>query len=231
MLSKSQAKAFFLIGTGLCVVAFLGLTLDTFKRIPAQTKAQNLAEDVIRGKHIFEKNNCMGCHTILGEGAYYAPELTKVFERRGEVFIKTILKDPEAMFPGERKMVNYHFSESEINDLTAFFKWVGEMDLNGFPAKPDLAPTNNFSKESSGSLPAQPQVFSQLCVACHAVHGAGGIVGPNLDDVGSKRDKDYIVKWLRNPMDIKPDSKMPKLPLTEAQIDELATFLSQLKGK
>jgi nitric oxide reductase subunit C len=34
----------------------------------------------------------MGCHTILGEGAYYAPELTKVIERRGEGYVKAVLQ-------------------------------------------------------------------------------------------------------------------------------------------
>jgi nitric oxide reductase subunit C len=92
MLSKSQAKAFFILGTGLCAGAFLMLTLDTLKQIPIQTKSANLNSQAIRGKHLFESNNCMGCHTILGEGAYYAPELTKVYDRRGEAFIKQMLR-------------------------------------------------------------------------------------------------------------------------------------------
>jgi nitric oxide reductase subunit C len=35
-------------------------------------------------------------------------------------------------------MVAYGFSEQDANDVVAFLKWVGEVDLNGFPAKPDL---------------------------------------------------------------------------------------------
>lgn len=70
MLSKSQAKAFFLVGTLGFSVIFVSLTIDTFQRIPAQTRSQNLTPEVIRGKHLFDRNNCMGCHTILGEGAY-----------------------------------------------------------------------------------------------------------------------------------------------------------------
>ena len=139
MLSKSQAKAFFLLGTAVCGGAFVLLTVDTFKRIPKQTNQAEMTEAVVRGKHLFEKNNCMGCHTILGEGAYYAPELTKVIERRGEDFVKATIKDPETMMPGMRKMTKYNFTDAEIDDLTEFFKWVGKMDLNGFPPKPDLA--------------------------------------------------------------------------------------------
>ena len=42
------------------------------------------------------------------------------------------------MFPGQRKMVNYHFNETQIEDVIAFLKWCGQVDLNGFPAKPPL---------------------------------------------------------------------------------------------
>ncbi len=142
MLSKSSAKAFFLTGTAVCVGAFLLLTLDTLKQIPKQTNEQTMNESVIRGKNLWDKNNCMGCHTLLGEGAYYAPELTKVFERRGEGFIYAMLTDPQGIYPGQRKMVKYDLSDGEKKDLIAFFKWIGEMDLNGFPPKPDLVKPN-----------------------------------------------------------------------------------------
>ncbi|HRK74564.1 MAG TPA: cytochrome c, partial [Rhodothermales bacterium] len=120
MLSKSQARLFFIVGTIFFSGVFLWLTVDTIRQVPNQTRAANITPAVDRGKKIWEANNCMGCHTIFGEGAYYAPELTKVVERRGEVWLKTFLKDPEAMYPGERKMTNYHFSDNQINDVIAF---------------------------------------------------------------------------------------------------------------
>lgn len=227
MLSKSQAKAFFLIGTAVCTTIFVGLTIDTFQRIPAQTRSVNLTAAVARGKHLFDKNNCMGCHTILGEGAYYAPELTKVYERRGEGFIKAQLKNPEAMYPGGRKMTNYHFSDAEISDLTEFLKWIGQIDLNGFPAKPDLAPSAFVN--ASEITENRPQIFTQTCKACHSLRGQGGAVGPALDGVGSRRNADYLRSWLLDPVAVKPDSKMPKLPLSETELNELVTYLSQLK--
>jgi nitric oxide reductase subunit C len=178
----------------------------------------------------------MGCHTIMGEGAYYAPELTKVYERRGEGFIKAMLKNPQAMYPGERKMTNYGFSDEEINDLTAFLKWVGTMDLNGFPPKPDLvkiaAPTNNGASSGGAGIISsadRPKVFNQMCVACHALRGAGGNVGPALDGVGNRFDREYLEKWLLDPASLKADSKMPKLPLSPEEVKELSAFLSTLK--
>ncbi len=101
MLSKSQARAFFLGGTGVFTLAFLGLTIDSHRQIPAQTREENITKQVVAGKKIWENNNCMGCHTLFGEGAYYAPELTKVIERRGKPWLRLFLKDPQKMFPGE----------------------------------------------------------------------------------------------------------------------------------
>ena len=231
MLSKSAARAFFLIGTIGFSVIFLGLTLDTIRRVPAQTKEQNITPQVVQGKHLWEKNNCMGCHTFLGEGAYYAPELTKVYERRGPEFIKAMLRDPQAMYPGQRRMVQYHFTDGEIEALLAFLKWIGEMDLNGFPPKPTLLPVAVpvASRDNVVARREQPKVFNQLCIACHSLGGQGGVVGPALDDVGSRRDYNNLVVWLTDPQQVKPGTLMPKLPLSEPDIAELASFLSQMK--
>jgi nitric oxide reductase subunit C len=231
MLSKSAARTFFLIGTVGFSVIFLGLTLDTIRRVPAQTREHNITPQVVQGKHLWEKNNCMGCHTLLGEGAYYAPELTKVYERRGPEFIKAMLRDPQAMYPGQRRMVQYHFTDGEIEALLAFLQWIGEMDLNGFPPRPTLLPVAVpvASPDNVVARREQPKVFNQLCIACHSLGGQGGVVGPALDDVGSRRDYNNLVVWLTDPQRVKPGTLMPKLPLSEADIVELASFLSQMK--
>lgn len=136
MLSKNGAKYFFLIGTGFFFAIFLGLTYDSLKQVPKQTHEENLTPQVVRGKNLFDKSNCMGCHTILGEGAYYAPELTKVYQTKGADWIKNMLTDPEAVYPGARKMRKYKFTEGEKDDLVAFLKWISEIETNGYPAKP-----------------------------------------------------------------------------------------------
>ena len=227
MLSKSAARAFFLAGTALSFLAFLGLTYDTFSQIPERTNAEQISPAVARGKVLWEENNCMGCHTILGEGAYYAPELTKVMERRGETFVRGMLRDPEAMYPGQRRMVNNDFTEAEIDDLVAFFQWIGEIDTNGFPADPPLA--DHLAGASSG--PAGPLVFQQTCTACHAVDGRGGNIGPALDGVGDRFDADYLGRWLTDPTSVRPETTMPQLGLSDAQVEELVTYLSTLRAE
>ena len=132
MLSKKQARAFFLGGTVVTFLIFIGLTIYSFSSEQDQSNYGKITEQIVRGKTLWEKNNCMGCHTILGEGGYYAPELTKVIDRRGKGYIKAVLMTPQPWQPNGRKMVAYGFSEEEAEDLIAFFDWIDDIDLNGF---------------------------------------------------------------------------------------------------
>ncbi|MGV6845123.1 MAG: c-type cytochrome [Lutibacter sp.] len=139
MLSKKQARAFFLGGTLVTFLIFIGLTIFSLSKTNDQTHLDKLTPAAIRGKMIWESNNCMGCHTILGEGAYYAPELTKVIDRlniryngKGEDAIRSILMSKGPWQPHGRKMVAYGMTENEANDVITFFKWIGKIDLNGF---------------------------------------------------------------------------------------------------
>ena len=139
MLSKKQARAFFLGGTLVTFLIFIGLTIYSLSEGADQTNHENLTAEVVRGKEIWESNNCMGCHSILGEGAYYAPELTKVVDRlnirydgNGEMVIKSILMSKGPWQPNGRKMVAYGMTDQEASDVVAFFKWIAEIDLNGY---------------------------------------------------------------------------------------------------
>lgn len=230
MLSRSQARAFFFGVTILSWVAFLALTVDSFRQVPAQTNADQLTDQVIEGKHLWDRLNCMGCHTLLGEGGYYAPELTKVYERRGPAFIEAILRDPEGMYPGQRRMVQYDLEDAEIAALIAFFEWIGKMDLNGFPPEPVLFGTAVTSGGPVATRSDRPQIFNQMCIACHAIAGQGGAIGPALDDIGSRMSRQELEQWLTKPSEVRPGTTMPDLPLGEADIRELSAYLTTLGG-
>jgi len=236
MLPKSQARAFFVVGTAVFSAVFLWLTVDTIRQVPERSNQDAMTEQVVRGKEIWERNNCMGCHTILGEGAYYAPELTKAYERRGEAWLKMFLADPQAMYPGRRKMVNYHFDEDEIDDVIAFLKWIGEIDTNGFPAEPDLkprAPAVVERRAAAGhdtvAAVARPDIVDQICLACHSVEGNGQDVGPALDGVANRYDADALDQWLADPQAIKPGTAMPDLNLDDATRSSLVAWLMTLE--
>lgn len=231
MLAKSQAKWFFLGGTTLFSAAFLALTVDSLGQVAGRSNEVELSESAIRGKMIWDHNNCMGCHTLLGEGAYYAPELTRVVERRGKEWMRLFLHDPEAMFPGQRRMINYHFTDAQIDDVIAFFDWIGKIDTNGFPPRPDItaAAAGPGAAPPSAMLAAAPATFKTVCIACHTVGGQGGRVGPALDDVASRYTPEKLDSWLADPASVKPGTAMPKLGLSPAVRSELTQWLLHSK--
>lgn len=139
MLSKKQAKAFFIGGTVLFFLIFLGMSIDSLMHgIPENTNDDKLTDSSRLGKLLWEENNCMGCHTLMGEGAYYAPELTKVFSRKGAPYIKTVLNTKGGWGPRGRKMVEYNFTEEEVTGIIDFFEWMDNVYLNGYPPEPSL---------------------------------------------------------------------------------------------
>lgn len=98
---------------------------------------------VTLGKLTVQAKNCMNCHTLLGNGAYYAPDLTKAWLDRGwvhedvrEQMIVDFLIDPEGnarTFGTGRRMPNLQITEREARGVVAFLKWMSSIDTNGFP--------------------------------------------------------------------------------------------------
>lgn len=139
-ITKAMARNIYLGGSLFAILVFAGLTFDTVKQVPKLSNAQNITESVAHGKHLWEVNNCVGCHTIMGEGAYYAPELANVFNRRGasdEATFKAYLQSWMAIQPlnepDRRKMPQFHLSEKEVNDLANFLIWTSKIDDNEWP--------------------------------------------------------------------------------------------------
>ena len=90
--NKKGAKWIFWIGTLSSLILFLVLTVDTHRQVKVLTHAENLSEQVVQGKRVWQKYNCNDCHTILGFGGYYAPDMTKVYTRIGKEGIRQTVK-------------------------------------------------------------------------------------------------------------------------------------------
>jgi len=220
----SQAKAIFIWSTVFSAVLFLALTYDSVSKMPQRTNEKNLDEHVAAGKWVWQKYNCNDCHTILGIGGYYAPDVTKVVSYRDADWVRRFIEDPEKVWPASRKMPNLHLKDQEIADVTAFLTWVNGIDTNNWPPKP-------LTDAAAGAPKPGEAIFKdQGCSACHMIGGIGGTAGPDLTQVGGRRDKEWIEEQLKNPKSHNPNSIMPsyaKLP--EKDREDLADYLSGLK--
>ncbi|MCC6536224.1 MAG: PQQ-dependent dehydrogenase, methanol/ethanol family [Bryobacterales bacterium] len=113
---------------------------------------------------------CQVCH---GGGARgdRAPALNGALrrgEKDGEIFLNI-----RAGVRGTQMPAFAQFSSDQTWQLVAYLR-----SLSGAPGDAPAAPT------VAGDATAGARVFAAQCAGCHAVNGAGGVVGPNLTDTG-----------------------------------------------
>lgn len=140
-MNKRQTRLFAIVSTAISALVFLGLTLDSHRQFPKLTNAQNITPAVKMGQDVWHKYNCINCHTLFGEGAYYAPDLTKITQHRGEPYLTAYMKDPSQFYDEQRHrrlMPKQNLSDDEIRNLIAFLDWVSKVDNQGWPPRPIL---------------------------------------------------------------------------------------------
>ena len=216
-MNKRQTRLFAIISTAICAIAFIGLTIDSHSKFDELTNAQNITPEVLHGKDVWHKYNCINCHTLFGEGAYYAPDLTKITQHRGEQYLKAYMRDPSKFYDEQkhrRLMPKQNLSEEEINNLIKFLDWVSKVDNQGWPPRPILVTGASFpgtdvigAKEGAegtappGARPVEagdnPIALGQAvfrstppgCFACHSVAPGVNLAGPSLSGVATRAEQ------------------------------------------
>ena len=192
-MTKATTRRFFWIGTVIFTAVFIGLTIHTHTTIGARTNTDALTEEVVRGLAVWERYNCENCHTLMGEGAYYAPDLTKIVAQRGRPYLQMFLADPSAFYSAERDgrlMPTLDMTQAEIEDVVSFLDWIGNVDLNGWPPRPILV-----AGVAVRALPGvegvtgspEPVLRGKAtfngeggCAACHSIAAEVTLVGSSM---------------------------------------------------
>lgn len=144
VMTKSMARNIFYGGSIFFILIFLGLSVHSHLYIVGtSTAAAPLTASVARGKHVWEANACINCHTIHGEGAYFAPEVGNVMTRWGvlnkpdDAFatLKSWIESQPTGIAGRRQMPRYHLTDEQIRDLANFLIWADKTNTKGWPPK------------------------------------------------------------------------------------------------
>jgi nitric oxide reductase subunit C len=140
--TKAAARNIFFGGSLFFFVVFIALVgmshsyvLSTGSSIPT------LNDSVARGKHVWEKHSCINCHSLLGEGAYFAPELGNVWIRYeghkdadgAATALKSWMRSQPSGIEGRRQMPQFNLTEKELDDLVAFFEWTSRIKTQNWP--------------------------------------------------------------------------------------------------
>lgn len=82
------------IALGIMVVIFVALSVFSFLKSRGQVTPDTITYGKYtadQGKRVFQAYNCMGCHTLVGNGAYLGPDLTEEYKRAGPAWLAAFL--------------------------------------------------------------------------------------------------------------------------------------------
>ena len=140
------------------------------------------AQNLENGQQLFQ-TLCARCHGMLGEGSE-GPSLTRpnLIHAPDDATLVSIIVGgiPGTGMPGSRQLRG-----QDGPDVAAYVRSLGV-----------LAP-----EEMPGDPIAGEQVYSAIgnCSSCHILNGSGTGIGPELSNVGQRRNADYLRRSVTNP--------------------------------
>jgi len=106
-----------------------------------------------------------------------------------------------------------HLTGAEATAILAFLQQVLTPQLTSGPSPASAS-------ASGGDL-----VVRFGCRGCHEIGGEGGKLGPSLDGVVTRQGADFVRRKLADPQFNNPLSPMPKVPLTDQDIETIIKAL------
>ena len=141
----------------------------------------------------------------------------------------------------------YKLSDTEMWNVVALLKRLPqlspaqyrELERQGMPAQ---TLTEAVARRPGNPEAGRRAVTQYLCATCHRMGGVAGAyndVGPPLDGIAKRRfiggvlpnTPENMVRWLRNPPAIDPQTAMPALGLSEQDARDITAFLYTLPEK
>ncbi len=170
-----------------------------------------------KGKKLFIKLGCHGCHLVEGyqKQRKVGPSLRRIASKVDPSWLVRWVKQPKNYLP-ETRMPYFGLSDEHTLALSAYLWNVSEKDYQV------------AEKFQGGDTAKGKKLFETVgCQACHKVKGNGELFGPNLTRIGQKVNPDWLVSWIKNPDEYNHESVMPNLRLTLEQASDIAAYLLQ----
>ena len=231
-MTGKTAKSIFWVGTLSSLLIFLWLTYDFHQQEPKYAKTDTINPQVVAGKKVWHKYNCNDCHTILGFGAYYAPDMTKAYFRLGENNIVAIVMNPEKVYKNSfRKMPHLGVTKEEAVQLVEFLKWVGTIENRKWPPQDEKFVKAYRLRETSAQKLNKADIVMGACGGCHSLENLGRSIAGDFNDIAKTTsfDRTTLVKYTIDPQSVRPDSGMPPQNVSPETAELIADFILSLK--
>jgi len=194
---------------------------------------------VTRGRELFFKTGCFGCHRIEGLSAgTIGPDLTEVGKERKLDYLWGHIVNPRAYTPTS-VMPQFKLSDDDKKALVIFLKsrrgatlsvsTADQFRLNASTTAP--VPESVAVVAASAAPAATPAARGEqliqgyACLSCHKLGDRDGGISPDLTNEGLLRDQPWLMDHFVNPRSRVPDSNMPAFGLPQADFEAMAAYL------
>lgn len=209
------------IACGLPLLAQRGQGRRAAGEIP-EANPYTSAADVEAGRKIYA-GRCSHCHGQSGEGGRGAVLNSGALHHGAsdrELFLVILNGIPNTEMPG-----TFNLSEADVWRMVAYVKQLGRQ---------------GSSDPATGNAAEGAPVYQQNgCAQCHSIDGQGGILGPDLSEIGTKRSVRYLRDSIVNPSaDIPLDYRSVTVITTDGKTihgihlneDEYSIHLREMSG-
>lgn len=231
-MTLKNARLIFWTGTLVSVAIFGWLTYDFHQQGEQYAHNSRIDNQIVAGKKVWHKYNCNDCHTILGFGAYYAPDMTKAYYRLGENNIISIVMNPEKVYRDSfRKMPNLGVTEAEAKDLVKFLHWTADIENRNWPPQDEKYVKAAKLRAAQPDKVQKTDIVLGVCGGCHSFVNQGRDIAGDFSDLakGIDYDRDTLIRFMRNPQSVNPDSDMPAQNVTPETAGIIADFILSLR--
>ncbi|MCV2438669.1 c-type cytochrome [Paucibacter sp. DJ2R-2] len=197
------------------------------------------------------KSQCVACHAVTkpAEGGLErllqrkGPDLYYAGNKFNRDWLTAWLQQPTVLRPGGATFANaVKASDPGTPDVIDAAKLIPHPKLNAADATAAadaLMALTTSDLVTKGAFKGDPVnasmaalLFNKLrgCASCHSAKpGSGGSSGVELLSAGERLQPDYVVEYIRNPQKFEPHIWMPKLDLTDADVQKLTGYINTLK--
>lgn len=204
-----------------------------FGLIPARHAWFNLPDtpQVEQGTRQLETNACRRCHISGDKGNRLATNLDRSVAASDPLSLIEAIRNPVQLMP------DFHLPESRLDALiNALFSLGQKIEI----VSDEMPQVVHFEGRDS----MEENLFVKHCGGCHqalteALGGLGdGIVAPNLSGLltefypetakdNTAWNRDNLKKWLKNPRDIHPLTRMMPVRLEDERLTQLIDLLDE----
>ena len=208
------------------------------------------------GMRMVEALGCWECHRVAGIEAQKlprpGPSLAKLASKAPREWAIRWVADPPA-FRASTRMPSFFYQENYVNVSGSHKPTPAQAAMNEQGRIENDTMINSivaylYERSRPAAVPPVPGhgdagrgqklMASRGCFGCHMndptaqrdLTGTYRQFGPNLAGVGSKASRDWIYRWISNPKEWNPETKMPNLRLSHEDALNIAEYLATLKA-